>query len=744
MTQANPRRTPYLFAATLFVSAALLFWVEPLVGKMVLPLLGGAPAVWNTCLVFFQAALLTGYLYAHASSTWLRPRTQTVLHLILLALALLVLPIVLSGELPAEADPVPWLLRLLTLTVGLPFVVVAGSAPLLQNWFAATGHAEGRDPYFLYAASNLGSMIALLGFPFLLEPTLPLDEQSRLWAGGCVLLLVLTAGCALCVWRSTDGKAALAIGDKESGKPLTWYRRRRWLLLSLVPSSLLLGVTTYVTTDLAAIPLLWVVPLALYLLSFVLVFARRPPLPHTWMVRLLPLLTLLVGVSLAAGPGLASWQVVPLHWLALFVVSMVCHGELAKDRPAPRYLTGFYLWLSLGGVLGGLVNVFLAPLLFQGRALEYPLALLVACLLTPGLGGASVVNRCLDVLGPCAVGLLALVMAVSMRATEADVGWLGPVLAFGVPLAVGMAFSDRPYHFAVPLVAAVLTGFSGSPRAGPVLYSERNFFGLLRVRDDDTHTFRSLNHGSTQHGRQLLGPDGKPLRDCPPTAYYHRSGPVGHLFQVFQARSTLPRRVAVIGLGAGAMASYAQRGEEWTFYELDPAMVRVARDLGLFTYLNDAERRGATIDIVPGDGRMRLQEAAAGRYAVIVQDAFSSDAVPTHLLTRQALRLYNARKAPGGLLVFNVSNRYLDLRPVLADLARDAGMVCCGWHDYATPEQAQEGKTESSWVVLADRDVDLGIMAQAPWRRLHGEPGRRVWEDDFSNLIQVFRFRSSP
>ncbi|MBY0525278.1 MAG: fused MFS/spermidine synthase [Gemmataceae bacterium] len=737
---------PYLFAVTIFLSAALLFWVEPLVGKMVLPLLGGSPAVWNTCLVFFQAALLGGYLYAHASSTWLGTRAQAVLHLFLLGLALLILPIAFAGELPADSDPVLWLLAVLTTAVGLPFLVMAGSAPLLQKWFVATGDAGSGDPYFLYAASNLGSMLALLGYPFFLEPWFPLTEQSLLWTVGYGVLLLLTSACGIAAWRFARSRGEPGEPDATPGRP-TWHRRLRWLMLSLVPSSLLLGVTAHVTTDIAAIPLLWVIPLALYLLSFILVFARKPPLPHRWMVCLLPVVALLVGLNLAVSPGLSSWQAIALHWLALFVTAMVFHGELAHDRPAPRDLTGFYLWIALGGAIGGLANVFVAPLAFHGRTLEYPLALVLACVLTPRLRSDSALLRCLDVLAPCSVGTLALVIAVSLRGTETAVGWLGLLVAFGMPAVAGVVLSERPLHFFVPLGAALLVVFMTSSGIAPTLYSERNFFGLLRVRDDDQRTFRLLSHGSTQHGQQQLAPDGELLRDGPPTGYYHRTGPIGAVFKRFQARTSgpdkLPRTIAVIGLGAGGLASYAQRGEQWTFYELDPAMERVARDPRLFTFLVDAERRGASVDVVLGDARLRLRNAPEHGFGLIIQDAFSSDSVPTHLISRQALQRYRTKRAPGGVLAFHVSNRYLDLRPVLADLARDANMVCYGWHDRINAD-AEPGKRESSWVVLADRVEDLGPLAQAPWQRLEGKPGRRVWEDDYSNLLQVFQFGPQP
>jgi hypothetical protein len=763
----------YLFGGTLFLSAALLFLVEPLVAKMILPLLGGSPAVWNTCLVFFQAALLGGYLYAHALTGHLTPRLQAAVHLGLLLLGALVLPIGLSAglvaDLPHDTDPAWWLLRVLAVAVGLPFLVVSASAPLLQRWFAAGGQAGARDPYFLYAASNCGSMVALMGYPFLLEPTLPLAEQSWFWAGGYGALVVLTAVCFFVSVPSSQFRVLASEKPDDSGlepqnSELSWRRRFHWVVLAFVPSSLLLGVTTYITLDVAAIPLLWVIPLALYLLSFILVFSPRELLPHAWMVRALPVVALVAFFVLLRSTALAALPLIPLHWLVLFTAAMVCHGELARDRPPPRRLTEFYLWISIGGVLGGVFNALLAPLIFQSGAFEYPLALLLACLLRPGprLRESTSVDRWLDLILPAVVGVTTLGMTLAVRFAETPHQLSVPVL-LGVVAVMCYLLAPRPLRFTLAVGAALVALKVAVPTGGHTLYTARNFFGLVRVHDlkaddllprdergknDTGPSFRVLSHGSTNHGMQRLDAGGQPVHDCEPLSYFHRSGPVGDVFEVFDARvekGELPPRVAVTGLGVGALAAYARPGAAWTYYEIDPAVRDVAEDPAFFTYLADARARGATVNILLGDARQRLRDAPEHGYGLIILDAFSSDAVPVHLLCREALALYNAKRAPGGLLLFNITNRYLDFRRVLAQLAADAGMVCFYREDAPAEEDqrawAEQGKAPSQWIVLADRLEDLdGVADDVRWQRLRG-PGIRPWTDAFSNVFQVLRWR---
>src|SRR5678816_2588592 len=379
MTNRVPFMLVPVYSVTLFLSAVLLFSVQPMVGKMILPILGGAPAVWNTCLVFFQISLLLGYLYAHLSTRWLGVRLQAIAHLGLLLLPLFLLPISLRGKYAAapEAEPVMTLFGLLLLTAGLPFLAVATSAPLLQKWFAQTGHGSAKDPYFLYAASNAGSLLALLGYPLLFEPAMTLAEQSRQWRNGYLLLLILVFLCAVLLWKSS--RAAVPGPGVMEPSVVTPLRRLRWVLYAFVPSSLMLGVTTYITTDIAAFPLLWVIPLSLYLLTFILVFARRQFLPRAWISRALALLAIPAIIALILEANYPHFILIPEHLILFFGLSMLCHGALADDRPSTIHLTEFYLWMSVGGVLGGVFNALIAPLVFDS-VLEYPLMIVIACL----------------------------------------------------------------------------------------------------------------------------------------------------------------------------------------------------------------------------------------------------------------------------------------------------------------------------------------------------------------------------
>jgi hypothetical protein len=739
-----------LFAVTVFLSAGLLFVVQPMAGKMLLPLLGGAPAAWNTCLVFFQAALLAGYAYAHAATTLLGQRPQVVLHLALALLALAVLPLRVSpdpvGFVSAAENPILWLLVRLPIALGLPFVVLSATAPLLQRWLSRASHRAAADPYFLYAASNVGSLLALLGYPVLVEPHLSLGQQGRVWTGGYVALVPLVALCGLWAARFVSAEASPSPAA-DTGWPgrvgrIGPRRRLRWLAVAFVPSAYLLGVTAFLSTDIAAAPLLWVVPLALYLLSFVLVFAPRRLVPHRGVARALPALVLLVVVVDLSGMTLPLWLLIPLHLTAFFAVAVACHGELALDRPAPSGLTEYYLLVSLGGVLGGAFSALLAPALFD-RVVEYPLAMILACLLRPpGPGGrpepappTSRLARRLDLALPLALGGLsgALVLGVSrlgLAEGRAGVAWM-----FGLPAILCYAFVDRPVRFALGLTALVVAGQLYPGPQGRALHQERTFFGVLRVTVDPAGRFHQLVHGSTIHGRQRRSGT---ARD-EPLSYYHPRGPAGEIFERFR-ESAAPPTFAIVGLGAGSLCAYAWKGEEWVFYEIDAAVERIARDPAYFTFWRDcrAERRS----VVRGDARLRLAESPDRRYGMLLVDAFSSDAVPLHLVTRQAMELYLRKTAPGGWLVFHVSSRYLDLRAVLAGLARDAGLVCYARDNLVlTPEERQLGKDPSRWVVMARERSDLGALPEsAGWRRLTAEPRVRVWTDDFSDLWSVIKW----
>ncbi|HEU4452673.1 MAG TPA: fused MFS/spermidine synthase [Longimicrobium sp.] len=720
-----------IYAAAVFSSAFLLFLVQPMFSKMVLPLLGGTPAVWNTCMLFFQAALLGGYLYAHVGATRLSVRAQAILHLALLAVAAVALPIGVGAAAPeGGAAPIPWLLLLMATTVGLPFFVLSGTGPMLQRWFAHTGHPGAANPYWLYAASNLGSMLALLGYPALMEPRLRLAEQSMAWAAGYAALFALVAGCALALLRGRGAATASADSAGASsgaGARVTGRERLVWIALAFLPSSLLLSVTTFITTDLAPVPLLWVLPLALYLLTFTLAFAARPPIRHQWMVWVQPAVLTIVALLLMYGLFRTPRLVIPLHLGALFVTAMVCHGELARRRPPVRHLTEFYLWISVGGVLGGIFNVLVAPVIFT-RTWEYPLVLALACLArpwAPGLGSRrAMLHYGLRTLG-FVLALLLLVRPENAIFPPAVRWALTGVVVVLVAAGLGRAPAWLALCLGTALGVSIVRGLANDN----AILAERSFYGRYTVvRSDMGDGFHALYHGSTLHGAQSTAPD----RRRQPLSYYLMDGPFGHVLESTDDRAGR-RRVAVVGLGTGTAAAYAAPGDRWTFYEIDPGIVRVARDPRYFTYLADSR---APVDVVLGDARLSMAGAPVGAYDLIILDAFSSDAIPVHLLTREALGMYLEKLAAGGMIMFHLSNRYLNLEPVLGALAKERGLSI----RVSEHRPARENfNSASTWAVVARSEEDLGPLATDMfWRGAEIDPGVRPWTDDFSSLLAVF------
>jgi hypothetical protein len=787
------RATTWLFAATLCVSAALLFCVQPMVAKLLAPQLGSTPAVWNTCMLFFQTALLAGYAYAHWAAR-LATRTQIVLHFaLLIAAALLPIQLRAQSEPPAESTPVFWLLATLAATVGLPFFIVASTSPLLQRWFSRTAAGDAGDPYFLYSASNVGSLVALLAYPAVIEPALRLREQAGMWSVGFLGLMALTAMCAIAAGRTSRGgpfqleprcahpspalrspspllgggerdgvRGAGTRAESSDAPALTPRRRATWVLLAFIPSSLMLGVTTHITTDIASIPLLWVIPLALYLATFVLVFARCEVLPVPLVNKALPYGVMCLVFLLCTEATQPVWMLLALHLATFFAATMVCHARLASDRPPAEQLTEFYLWMSFGGVLGGVFNALLAPVLFNG-IVEYPLALALACLVRPksavtprpasghplpssdeGRGKAEecVVPSIVGVSGwssarldlPLALACGALAAGLALAASHFD--WqparLRNAFVFGPPAILGLAFMHHPRRFAFAVAGIFIASLLHTGAHGRPLHRERNFFGVTRVTLDASGTFHQVVHGNTVHGRQFIAPE----RRCEPLAYYHVNGPLGDLFAEVNSRRAA--RVGVIGLGAGSMASYAQPGQSWTYFEIDPAVIRLARGTNYFTYLAHCAR--APVMVVPGDARLQLRRAADAGFDFLVLDAFSSDSIPQHLLTREAFELYIRKLAPGGLLAAHISNRYLNLAPVIANIAGELGLHCRSAEDML--DDAANGKEESHWMLLARREEDLGrLQRSSRFIPLAPEPGRRVWTDDYSNILGVFEWK---
>jgi SAM-dependent methyltransferase len=720
-----------LFTGTLFLSALLLFMIQPLFAKMALPRLGGTPAVWNTCVVFFQLTLLAGYAYTHGTVRWLGVRRQALAHLVVLALPLLLLPIAIgpTWEPPATANPVYWLLLLLAAVVGLPFFAVSTSAPLLQRWFAETNHPQASDPFFLYAASNLGSLGALLAYPIAIEPFLRLQTQARIWAAGYIALVVCVAACAWVTRRSSGTDAPRVPESPAAAVP--WRMRFLWLALAAVPSSLMLSVTTYVSTDIAAVPLLWIVPLALYLLTFVIVFARRPLFSFDWVTTLFPLIVLLPAITIVMRhtPPLAG---IPLHFIAFFAVALVCHGRLARLRPSAGHLTEFYLWMSIGGAVGGIFNTLVAPLIFVTTA-EYPLGLVAACLLSLPTGRVTVWRPfAIDVLtGALILGVTWGLLTLAQVREPGGAEWIAFGRTYAIPFALTLLCWRRAPRFALALGAVLVAHHLHTWTRFPVLHTERTFFGQHQI--SDRGGCRYLTHGTTSHGSQALD---AALR-CEPTTYYARSGPIGQLFGSFVGAGT-KQHIGVIGLGTGSMAAYARPGQQWTFFEINPAVVDYSEGR-YFTYLTECVN---DYTIMVGDGRRRLSEAPDASFDVLVFDAFSSDAIPVHLITLEALELYLRKLAPGGVMAFHVSNRYLNLEPVLGSLADRLSLVALMEWDFAMTSQAPAvNKAASKWVVAARTREDLGDVARdTRWTPIEHRPDVPVWTDDFSNIVRTIRW----
>ncbi len=728
-----------LYSGMIFFSAALLFWVEPLLGKMVLPLLGGSPAVWNTCLVFFQAALLLGYLYAHLQSTVLDVRVQIIIHLALLGCAFFFLPIKIppGWTPPDSANPVPWLMLLLVMTLGLPFVLLSATSPLMQSWFSKTGKPRAADPYFLFSASNAGSLVGLLAYPAVIEPYFTLKQQSWAWTAGYAILFVAILAGAVLLWDRRSARESRPTASSLTPIPSPGLRL---LLLAAVPSSLLQSVTSYLTLNLAAVPLLWVIPLSIYLVSFILVFSRRQMISHRFMVSLQPVFLVCTIVAVWWW-NQVSWWLLPLNLLVLFVASMVCHGELARLRPPPESLTRFYLWIATGGVVGGVFNAIVAPMIFNSL-LEYPIALILAGFLLPhrdsnDRGYRSVLRGLVLTImfgilfGAALWGLRTWLTIPSNPSQSLAIGVAAGLIIYG--------FKHRPVQFGLGLCMLFLVALFLQANLNlsqvKTLYAERNFFGMVRVEVNRSNDTIRLVHGTIIHGTQFLDPE----RRREPTGYYWQGGPLGDFFKCLPPVAG-GRKIAVAGSGIGGMTAYAAPTDRWVFYEIDPAVERLARDTEYFTYLHDCP---AKIEVVVGDARLSLAGAPDQFFDLIVLDAFSSDSIPVHLLTREALALYRAKLAPGGLILFNITNVYLDMGKVLHNLALDAGMP--GLRRFVsssslTPEEWKMGALASDWVVLARNFEDLAPLTNYQWRPIVSQtPAGRPWTDDYSNLFACMK-----
>ncbi len=688
-------------------------------------------------MLVFQSLLLGGYLYAHLTSRWLRPRPQLALHATLLALSLLALPIGIRAgwAAPAGGAPVPWLVMLILLGLGAPFLLLSTGAPLLQQWFARTDHPDAADPYFLYAASNAGSLLALLSYPFLVEPLVGLKVQRYVWSSAYAVttLLIVVCGAVALRWAARRPTIPLVRSVPASGvvaPAVSWRSRFWWVLLSFAPSSLLLGVTTYLSTDVAVVPLLWVVPLALYLLTFIIAFARRRLITHELALRLQPVLLLPLAAIIFAGRAGDVRVMAPMHLLLFFVTALVCHGELARLRPGAAHLTDFYLWLSVGGVLGGVFNVLIAPMLFD-RVLEYQIILALACALRPwpSIVGSRGRHQLLgDLLFPLALGVL-VVAALRYPGDWHPLLAIYAIPAIGATGAVVCAlFVRRPLRLALGVLALLIAGWVGGATGKRPMVTVRSFFGAYSVQDLG-NGYHSLKHGSTLHGAQNVRPE----HAREPLTYFGLRGPLGDIVGAARLAGR-PLTIGVVGLGTGSVACYARPGDHFTFYEIDPLVATLARDERLFTYLANCT---PDVPIIIGDARLSLERESAARYDVLILDAFSSDAIPVHLLTREAMKLYLSRLTPSGVLAIHISNRYLNLRPAVANLAADAGVPALLGEDHQLPrQQLLRMYSASVWVAVAhDPAILESLDIRDRWKPLLAPAGERVWTDDYSNVL---------
>ena len=733
----------YLYAAALFLSAALLFFVQPMVAKMILPFLGGSPAVWNTCLFFFQTFLLLGYLYAHFGSSWLGVKRHMILHLVIIAAALYFLPVTIPSLWLESSDYSPGTLVLwvLLVSVGFPFFVLSASAPLLQKWFSSSGHAEAGDPYFLYTASNAGSLLGLIAYPLLLESSLTLTEQSRLWLYIYLGFLSATFACGMALRALTaSGKNRSPMNDAsyvkiEARKP-TLGRRTRWIALSFAPSSLLLGVTTYVTTDLASVPLLWVLPLSLYLISFIVAFRRDSWGASPFLVKRQGFLLLAAAITFFAQATEPAMLLLPLHLLAFFFTGLVCHTQLAKDRPDTSYLTEYYLWISFGGLLGGFFNGFLAPFVFSSVQ-EYPLAMIAAALVRPRLEPKSGTsdNDFRDVLWPAALFLIVFALVWTTRGHQVLSSYVAHLLIFGSSALIGLSFARRPLRFALGIGAIMLATGSYNGPFGDIIFTERSFFGVYRAMRDSENKFHLIFHGTTSHGAQSLDPS----KRLQPISYYHPTGPAGQVFKSLSAKG-FDNPVAIVGLGVGALACYGKAGQVVAFYEIDPLVERIARNADLFTYLKDCPPETS---VTIGDARVTLARAPNDFYGVFILDAFSGDSIPIHLLTLDAVELYLSKLVPDGVLLFHISNRYMDLTKVVDRVAAKLKLTALAQNDAELSEvEIAEGKQPSNWVIMArQKDALRAFQGDPRWKPLANNDRGEVWTDNYSNILQVLRWK---
>ena len=779
--------TKALFSLTIFAGSFLLFMIQPMVGKILLPALGGVPAVWTTCMLFFQAALLAGYLYAEKGIALLGCARQSMLHLLLMICSWLLLPvnIALTGAESAYATPVGWLIARLSASIGILFFLLAANAPLIQRYYAQSGQPDAEDPYFLYSASNAGSLIALLMFPLVFEPLMTAGQLRHLWSAGYLLLTILISLCAAHTWNSHAPQSKrlaqagnVSVFQEAEGQPennaahasststaassisgkTSWRQAFIWAFYGFVPCSAMLAMTTHITTDISSAPLLWIVPLGAYLVSFILVFARTGYWRRIcWEQYLFPatLLALLMYYYVLSE---RAWLAVGMHLLFLLLACLYFHGRLALARPPVGQLNAFYVWISLGGVLAGIFCSIIAPLIFVTQA-EYLLIMLLTALVT-ALIASREARAGFSILRQIAVSaifalLLCMLIYYSRKGADALFSFdTGKILLFSLCLI--HLFYRRPLTTGIALLTVfAMLLLTGQPSDARILHQERSFFGILKVsrlatdgqtRDPDlkiagvADIFHRLHHGYTLHGVERR----VNVRYRMPLSYYSREGPIGALFKTALINRNC-KDIGVVGLGCGTLAWYGRPWQSFTFFEIDPAVIRIAKNPELFSFLTDSQ---AKVRLIAGDARVQLRNVQEKSFDLLILDAYSSGSVPMHLLTLQAFELYRSRIRNNGLIVFHISNRYLKLAPVIKRICDRLGLECLeafyeperdsiryDWYDY-------DQMAGSHWVAASPAREKLDMLKNTGiWVQMPAYDNYNLWTDDYANILQVYNWR---
>lgn len=744
LSGTNPKRSiglAVIFTMTIFLSATLLFSVQPMFTKLILPLLGGASNVWNTAMVFFQAVLLGGYIYAHLVSKHLPVKAQIAVHACVTAAGFIFLPLAVPSGIvvPESGMPTFWLLGVFGVTVGLPFFALSANAPLLQRWFSLTDHKDADNPYFLYSASNAASLIILCAYPFVIEPNTRLGGQTYSWAIGYAALLLMLLVAAFALLRRLAPATEMLKVNEEAIKA-SWKQKFFWIFLAFIPSSLMLGLTSFITNNIASAPFLWIMPLALYLLTFVIVFARKPLVSAEGLSKLFPWVVVVGFLLLAPNYPfeIAGYEFnsspppilkIPFLLTVYFLIALYCHAILVEKRPSVSGLTEFYILMSLGGVFGGIFNALIAPVMFNS-VYEFVLVLALVLFLRPS--GIEMPKAGESPWRLFVIGLAAATFNVVIQLAVGSNLSLVIFISVAIVAVSSMRFAYNKFikvgFFATLSLMAITFDLFGAES----LYKDRSFYSLLSVRVEQSEhgTIHKFVHGDSFHNYQLRDPS---LQNIP-TSYYVEGGSIHISTEVLRQSLGGNLNVAVVGLGAGAMVCYEQPGDNWIYFEIDPAVVELARNEKYFSYIESCAPKA---DIRVGDARQKLKDIPANSLDMIVIDAFSSNSIPAHLVTREALELYISRMTKDGVVFFHTSNNMLDVTSVVARLAEVSGLTAryIDVDEFANNPYAEYGSRATG--ILMGPEPMIQTLTKGDDRFLNWKPSRhvKVWTDDYSSIL---------